>query len=119
MEIKAHQINDKDIAEVISNEVVIGNEQEALDLLGNIYYQGFDNLIIHEKNITSDFFNLKNKMAGEILQKFSNYRVNLAIVVDVRKFTSKSLQDFIYESNKGKRINFLSSTDEALTVLSS
>ena len=119
MEIKSHQINDKNIAEVISNEIVIGNEQDALDLLGNIYYQGFDNLIIHDKNITTNFFDLKNKMAGEILQKFSNYRVNLAIIVDVQKFTSKSLRDFIYESNKGRRINFLSSIDEALTILSS
>ena len=39
-------------------------------------------MIIHEKNITPEFFDLKNRMAGEILQKFSNYRIRLAIVGD-------------------------------------
>ncbi|MDD4645730.1 MAG: DUF4180 domain-containing protein [Bacteroidales bacterium] len=47
-----------------------------------LYYHGFDRMIIHEKNITPEFFDLKNRMAGEILQKFSNYRIRLAIVGD-------------------------------------
>lgn len=55
---------------------------EGLDLLGNICYQGFDKMIIHAKSITSDFFELKNEIAGQILQKFSNYRMPLAIVGD-------------------------------------
>ena len=45
-------------------------------------------------------------MAGEILQKFSNYRVRLAIVGDFTPYSSKSIKDFIYESNK-KRTNQL------------
>jgi len=57
-------------------------------------------------------------LAGEILQKFSNYRVRLAIVGDFSTFTSKSIKDFIYESNKGRHINFVSSLDEAIKVLS-
>ncbi len=117
MDISAHKINDKEIAEVVSDNVLIHHTDDALDLMGNIYYQGFDRMIIHEKNITPDFFDLKNKMAGEILQKFSNYRIRLAIVGDFSKFTSKSLKDFIYESNKGKHINFVSSLREALDSL--
>lgn len=58
-------------------------------------------------------------MAGEILQKFSTYQVRLAIIGDFSKYTSKSLTDFIYESNKGKHINFVNSTTEALKILSS
>nr|WP_280739939.1 DUF4180 domain-containing protein [Pedobacter borealis] len=56
-------------------------------------------------------------MAGEILQKFSNYRVSLAIIGDFSPYQSKSIKDFIYESNKGKHINFLGSAAEALTKL--
>jgi len=89
-----------------------------LDLLGNLYYQDFDKIIIHEKNITPDFFDLKNKLAGDILQKFSQYRMPLAIVGDFSKFESKSLNDFIYESNNGKQVNFVSSISEALNSLS-
>jgi hypothetical protein len=118
MKIEAHNINDTKIAEVISEANVINKVEDGIDLLGNIYYQGFDRIIIYEKNITPEFFDLKTGIAGEILQKFSNFRVQLAIVGDFSKYNSKSLNNFIYESNKGRLINFVSTLSEALGVLS-
>lgn len=114
MNIRPHKIKDIEIAEIVSDEIIIHNAEEALDLIGNTYYQGFDFMIIHQKNLPIEFFDLKNGMAGDILQQFSNYRVRLTIVGDFSRFTSKSLNDFIYESNKGKLVNFVASTDEAL-----
>lgn len=118
MKIEAHSINDIKIAELISDDIIINTTKDGLDLLGNLYYQGFDSIVMNEKNITPDFFDLKNGMAGEILQKFSTYRVRLAIVGDFSKYTAKSLKDFIFESNKSRHINFVASTEEALKVLS-
>lgn len=118
MRIETHKINDIKIAEVISEELIINNATDGLELLGNLYYQEFDKIIIYEKNITPDFFNLKNGMAGEILQKFSNYRVRLAIVGEFTKYkTSKSLNDFIFESNRGKLVYFVSTQREAIEAL--
>ncbi len=68
--------------------------------------------------MTADFFDLKSGIAGEILQKFSNYLVRLAIVGDFSKYANKSLKDFIFESNKGGQINFVDSQLEAINVLS-
>ncbi len=118
MKIEIHHINDTKIAEIESDEMIIHKAEDGLDLLGNMYYQGFDKMIIKEKNITRDFFDLKTGMAGEVLQKFSTYRVRLAIVGDFSKYSSKSLNDFIYESNKGRQINFVNSTADALRILS-
>ena len=118
MRTETHNIDDIKIAEVISDETIINNTEDGLNLLGNLYYQGFDRIVINEKNITTDFFDLKNGIAGEILQKFSTYRVRLAIVGDFSKYSSKSLTDFIYESNKGRHINFVNSTTEAIKILS-
>jgi hypothetical protein len=114
MEIKTHFIKDLRAAEVITDGIIINSADEALDLLGNLYYQGFDKIIIHEQNISADFFDLQNGMAGEILQKFSNYRVQLAVVGDFTKHTRKSVDAFIYESNKGRQVNFLTSVAEVL-----
>jgi Domain of unknown function (DUF4180) len=114
MKIETHTTNNTNIAEIISKEIIINDAADGLDLLGNLYYQGFDKIIIYKQNITADFFDLKNGIAGEILQKFSNYRVSLAIIGDFNAFVSKSVKDFIYESNKGKHINFLASAAEAL-----
>ncbi len=119
MEIKTHQINTTQIAELISDSILIQNEQDSLDLLGNLYYQGFEKMILHQKNITPTFFDLKNGMAGEILQKFSTYRMALLIIGDFAELMakSKSLNDFIYESNKGKQVNFVDSIEKALKKL--
>lgn len=118
MKIETHKVNNAKIAEVISEAVIINKIEDGLDFLGNLYFQGFDKIVIHEKNITPEFFDLKSGMAGEILQKFSTYRVRLAIVGDFSRYTSKSLTDFIYESNKGRHINFVASTTEAINILS-
>lgn len=49
MEIKTHQFNNITIAEIISDEIVLSSVDEALDLIGNLGYQGFDKIILHEK----------------------------------------------------------------------
>ncbi len=118
MKIEAHNINDIAIAELISNKTIIHKVEDGLELLGNLYYQGFDRIIINEKNISPDFFDLKSGIAGEILQKFSNYRVRLAIVGDFSKYANKSLKDFIFESNKHRHINFVATTTDAIQILS-
>lgn len=114
MEIKPHQAHGQSIAKVISDAIVISNAGDGLDLLGNIYYQGFDRLILHEENITPSFFDLKTGMAGELLQKFSNYRMKLTIVGNFEKYQSNSLNAFISESNRHGILRFVGSLDEAL-----
>ncbi|HLS37318.1 MAG TPA: DUF4180 domain-containing protein [Sphingobacterium bovisgrunnientis] len=111
MEIKTRIINNKQVAEIIADEVIINNLEDALDLIGNVYYQGFDTLILHEKNITPKFFDLKTKLAGDVLQKFTQYQLALIIIGDFEKYQSKSLNDFIYESNQGKQVNFVKTLD--------
>lgn len=64
-----------------------------------------------------DFFHLSIKLAGEILQKFINYKIKIAIVGDFSEYTSKSLKDFIYESNIGKDVFFLSDEKQAIEKL--
>lgn len=118
MVIKPHHIGTIKIAEVTSDRILIQSAEDGLDLMGNIYYQGFDKVIVYEQNITPDFFDLKTKIAGEILQKFSNYRIGLAIVGDFNKYESKSMRDFIFESNKTGHVNFVKTLEEALTHFS-
>jgi hypothetical protein len=106
------------IAVLSSLGVVIQETQDALDLLGEASYFNSHKIIIKEDQLTPAFFELKNGIAGEILQKFSTYSVQLAIIGDFSKYKSKSLRDFILESNKYRRINFVSSFEEAKEKLS-
>jgi len=118
MEIVISNINGVNIAEVISANILIKETQDAVEMMAESNYRGSGKIILHEKNIISDFFDLKTGLAGEILQKFSNYNVRLAIVGDFAKYPGKSLKDFIFESNKYGRINFVNSVEEAKKRLS-
>ena len=113
MKINIININEIHIAEIISDDIVIKSTQDVLDLMADCRYQGAGKIIIHEKNIIPEFFDLKTGIAGEVLQKFTTYRVQLAIVGDYLNYTSKSLRDFIYESNKHGRISFVNTVEEA------
>ncbi|WP_028668093.1 DUF4180 domain-containing protein [Runella zeae] len=114
MTITAHETNGLKIAELISDKLLIQTHEDGLNLLGDLYYQGFDKIILYEHHITPDFFDLKNGLAGEILQKFSNYRMKLAIIGTFSNYTSKSIRDFIYESNQSQLVHFVGTLSEAL-----
>ena len=114
----SHKNDGLTFLEIGSEEQFINNVQDVLDLFGELYGQYYDGIILYERNITHDFFDLQTKLAGEILQKFSNYRIRLVIVGDWSKYTSRSLEAFITESNRGKTVNFSSSPTEALELLS-
>jgi hypothetical protein len=119
MEINKIIENDVEIARVSSGELVITDIQSALDLIGTVSYEtGCDRILLSKATICEDFFDLKTKIAGDILQKFINYQVKLAVYGDFSIYTSKSLKDFIYESNKGKNIFFMDNEKEAIKKLS-
>jgi len=112
--------NNVEIAVVNSSELLITDTQSALDLIATVNYEaGCSRIILNKSAVCEDFFDLKTRLAGDILQKFINYHVKIAIIGDFSGYTSKSLKDFIYESNKGKDLFFLSDEKQALDKLSS
>lgn len=104
-----------DIATVNSEEVIIRDVQSALDFIGTVSYEtGCDSVILNKSALSEDFFDLKTRLAGDVLQKFINYRMKIAIIGDFSIYKSNSLRDFIYESNKGRDLFFLSDENEAM-----
>lgn len=89
-----------------------------MDFIATVSFEtGCYRLILNKSAICEEFFDLKTKLAGDILQKFVNYHVKIAIVGDFSVYTSKSLRDFIYESNEGKTIFFLQDEKQAIEKL--
>ncbi|SCY08524.1 protein of unknown function [Paenibacillus polysaccharolyticus] len=120
MNIQQINKNGVSIAYVTNNETLISDVQSALDLMATVRYELDSNLIIVNKSEVSEaFFDLKTRLAGEVLQKFINYQTKIAIIGDYSGYTSKSLKDFIYESNNGNDIFFVSDEHQAIEKLSS
>ena len=107
-----------DIAVISSDEKVIVDIQSALDLAMTVKYEtGAATIIVDKTAVCEDFFVLSTGIAGEILQKFINYHVKLAIYGDYSNYTSKPLKDFIYESNNGNNFFFVATKEEAIQKL--
>jgi hypothetical protein len=118
MNIEYMKENGIDIAVVSSDEMMIVDTQSALDLAMTVKYEtNAANIVIDKNVICEDFFVLSTGIAGEILQKFINYQVKVAVYGDYSHYISKPLKDFIYESNHGKDFFFVSTKEEAIRKL--
>ena len=105
-------------AVVRDDGIVLSDAQSALDLLMTAKYEaGTKNIVLAKRRITPDFFILSTGLAGEVLQKFINYGGRIAIYGDFSGYTSKPLHDFMYESNQGKDVFFVSTEAEAVDRL--
>lgn len=106
------------VVKIEDERILIFDEQSALDVFMSLAYEtGENRFIISKDNLIEDFFDLRTKIAGEVLQKIINYRIKLAIIGDFSKYKSKSLRDFIYECNSGRDIFFVENESEALKLL--
>lgn len=109
----------KTISALRSWEAPISSGSGAVELIASARYEtGCQALILPKEALSEDFFRLPTGLAGEVLQKFVNYQMKLAVVGDCSGYASKNLGDFIRESNRGKTVFFVTTEAEALEKLS-
>jgi len=78
-----------------------------------------DGLILTEDELAQEFFNLRSGLAGELFQKFMNYRLRVAIVLPDPQAYGERFSELAYEHRSHSMIRFVRSKDEAETWLSS
>ncbi|KRE12317.1 alpha/beta hydrolase [Bosea sp. Root483D1] len=88
---------------------LLASERDANDFLGAAWGVEATMVAIPVARIDPAFFQLATRLAGDVAQKFVNYRVRLAIVGDIAAHCaqSKALRDFVYESNRGQALWFV------------
>jgi hypothetical protein len=86
----------------------LSSEQDAVDLIGATFGLDIDLLAIPAARFAPSFFDLSTRQAGLFIQKFSNYRLPLAIVGDLSAETAASgaLAAFVTESNRRSGVMF-------------
>ena len=119
MKIEAIQTEKGPVSALVPGpEKVITDTRSALDLAMTVKYEtGAERIALDKKLVCEDFFILSTGVAGEVLQKYINYHVKLAVYGDYSRYTSKPLHDFLYESNQGKDFFFVDTKEEALRRL--
>ncbi|WP_128984818.1 DUF4180 domain-containing protein [Streptomyces roseicoloratus] len=87
-------------------------EREAVDVIGEGSYAGASWVAVPVERLPDDFFRLRTRVAGDIVQKFATYRLGLAVVGDIPRHLEEStaLRDFVRESNRGTQLWFVPDT---------
>ncbi len=96
-----------------SSEVLIRSERDFIELLTWGTNNQTDLYLLMDTNFIPTFYDLSTGLAGDILQKVSNYRVRLAIFGSFEMITSKRFREFINESNKGSSVRFFQEETKA------
>lgn len=114
MEIRRLRSGDVDIAEVTGDGILVATAGDALQVIADA---GCDRVILHAQNLSPGFFRLATGLAGEIMQKFVNYGVRLAVVGGVADSASESLRALVRESRRGGPVVFTDTLEDALRRL--
>jgi hypothetical protein len=90
------------------------DEAGAVELIGEAMSVGAKLIIVPVERLEDDFFQLKTRIAGHIVQKFVTYQRQLIILGDISQHleNSRALRDFVYEANKGDQIWFVTNLQE-------
>ncbi|MEU9165143.1 DUF4180 domain-containing protein [Streptomyces sp. NPDC048424] len=107
-------INDVPVLMCAAEGEVIAGERDALDCIGDASYQGAQWVVIPAERFDDAFFKLSTRVAGEIIQKFAQYRVGIVVLGDISRHTASSsaLRDFVRECNRGRQAWFLTDAGE-------
>ncbi|HTX16405.1 MAG TPA: DUF4180 domain-containing protein [Candidatus Baltobacteraceae bacterium] len=89
-------------------------DRDAVDLIGEAFGHHARLIVIPTERFEEGFFDLRTRIAGEILSKLVQYRLRVAVVGDIsrRLAESSALRAFVYESNRGDQILFVASAEE-------
>ncbi len=96
-----------------SDKASIASEQDALDLIGVCFEHDVQLLMIDADVLSDDFFKLRTGLAGQVIQKFINYRVKVAVVLPKEQRLEGRFREFMTESNKRKDFGLFTSSEEA------
>ncbi|MEV4482054.1 DUF4180 domain-containing protein [Micromonospora coxensis] len=90
----------------------VATEADALDLVGAAFL-GAQVVALPASRLAPDFFSLGTRFAGEVMQKFVNYRLRLAVVGDISAHlaASAALRALVHESNRAEHVWFVPDLD--------
>jgi hypothetical protein len=115
--IELQTISDKLFVSSSSSIQFIRTAQDFLELLAWGSEHATNLFMLEDLNFVPEFYDLKTGLAGELLQKLSNYGARLAIVGSFDMVSSIRFRELIAESNKGSQVHFARGKEEAITWL--
>ncbi|TDQ54232.1 DUF4180 domain-containing protein [Actinorugispora endophytica] len=104
-----HDIHGTPVLVCAADGAPLRGERDATDLIGEAFHHGAAWVALPADRLSDDFFRLRTRVAGDVVQKFATYRLGLAVLGDISRHTDAgtALRDFVRESNRGRLLWFL------------
>lgn len=113
MNYKIVENGNKKYIEVISAEPPLSTEQDAVDIVALCKENDSDLLLLHSQALSEDFFKLRTGVAGQMIQKWINYRVKTAAVIPKELVLQGKFKEMAFESNKSNHFRVFETRDDA------
>lgn len=117
MEYQHKERNGKHYTTFEPGNILIREEQDALDLMAICGEHDSSRMILHDSNLDPGFFDLKTRLAGNVFQKFSNYRMRCAIILPEHYIIGR-FAEMVKEANRGGNIRFFQNLEQAESWIS-
>ncbi|MDK8183349.1 DUF4180 domain-containing protein [Paenibacillus sp. UMB4589-SE434] len=117
MKYHVREKENKKYIELISTTEPLSTENDALDLIAICWEHEANALMVHYATISADFFKLKTKVAGNMIQKFINYGIKAAVIIPPETIQKGRFKEMAMETNKGNHFRLYESIEEAETWL--
>ena len=118
MNVFVHDVNGTQVAEMQSEGIVIRSARDAAEITGELLSRGINKLILHERNMSPEFWQLSSGLAEVVLQEFASKAIAVAFVGKLGQYKSESLRALIQESDLGSKAFFLGTVELAKMQLS-
>jgi len=105
--------NDVNFIDFTGSDSKINRESDLNDLLSLCYYHNSNFILMDEKNISREFFNLRSGLAGAAMQKFANYQAKVAILLPVHADKSERFKELMYEMSRSNHFRFYDNRADA------
>ncbi|MEA4906372.1 MAG: DUF4180 domain-containing protein [Anaerolineaceae bacterium] len=119
MDVQVIQHHGITIVESLPGSGQIANENDVLDLVAACGEHGSDRLLLHEGNLSADFYDLRSGLAGVVMLKLSNYRLRAAAVLPPEKSGQGRFGEMVLETNRGRQFRVYPEREAALDWLAS
>lgn len=104
--------------EFVSGAWKLSSEQDVVDCISICMENDVYTIMFPSNVLSEDFYNLKTRLAGMALQKFINYHVKVAAIIEDEEIYNDRFKEMIMEANKGNNFRTFKNIADAESWIS-
>jgi hypothetical protein len=112
--LKVSTIQTVSFVEPMSSDCLVRTAQDMLDIMAFAGERDIRLVLLEVDNMSRDFYDLSSGLAGDILQKCSNYGFRLVVTGNYANVMSSRFPELAAELNRGSQIRFFPTRDAAV-----